>query len=236
MNGGQKIQQDQENVLNVNLYDGINPMKDNKIKFKCKVCGHTWEPTTNFNPKRCMKTSCRSPYWKTGREKNKCRKCGHEWLKTNRTPKHCNKCNSLLWNRERKKSSGWKCPHMQGENNPNWAGGVAGYPNHYEMKKIRKQLLNKHNHICQKCGKKANEIHHKDGSKNNHSIDNFLVLCHKCHMGIYHKNNKYSKLSLIEIAKEVGCSKRTVFLQLAKNIPSKKYEYAIQKTVSENPK
>ena len=56
---------------------------------------------------------------------------------------------------------------------------------------IRKKVLERDNYICQICGKKANEVHHTDGSGSNHftrdmnnNIDNLITLCHACHMKI----------------------------------------------------
>jgi hypothetical protein len=77
----------------------------------------------------------------------------------------------------------------KGEKNINWKGGIAEYPNHSLMKRIRKFKLQSTNYICECCGGKATEIHHLDKSKTNHSFNNFKSLCHKCHMGIFHKDS-----------------------------------------------
>jgi len=74
--------------------------------------------------------------------------------------------------------------------NINWKGGIAEYPNHYQMKKIRKQKLIEGNYICQLCGQKANEVHHIDKTKTNHNLDNLIILCHKCHMINFHRQKK----------------------------------------------
>ena len=68
----------------------------------------------------------------------------------------------------------------KGSNNPNWKGGVADYPNHSEMKRVRLQVLKEANYICQYCGKPTKEIHHKDYSKSNHSKNNLIAACHSC--------------------------------------------------------
>jgi len=72
--------------------------------------------------------------------------------------------------------------YNKGSDNPNWKGGIAEYPDHYLMKRIRLEILEEANYICQICGDRATEIHHKDLSKDNHSKENFLAVCHKCQM------------------------------------------------------
>ncbi len=86
---------------------------------------------------------------------------------------------------------GWA---VRGKKNVNWKGGVAEYPDHYTMKRNRLLKLKQVNGKCEKCDEKAILIHHKDGSKNNHSLDNLIPLCQKCH-GVIHtgRKNKTSK-------------------------------------------
>ncbi|HDY68913.1 MAG TPA: HNH endonuclease [Candidatus Scalindua sp.] len=76
----------------------------------------------------------------------------------------------------------------RGKANAMWKGGVADYPNHYEMKKNRLLKLQQTNGRCEICGDKAYQIHHKDFSKNNHSLKNLLILCRQCH-AILHKGS-----------------------------------------------
>ncbi len=70
--------------------------------------------------------------------------------------------------------------YNKGEDNGNWKGGVSEYPNHSLMKKNRLEVLWRAKYICQVCGAKATEIHHKDLSKTNHSKENLIPVCHKC--------------------------------------------------------
>lgn len=76
----------------------------------------------------------------------------------------------------------------KGARNAMWKGGMAEYPNHYLMKKIRKQVLEEANYTCQICGGQAREIHHKDKTKKNHSKENFLAVCHRCHAREFHRD------------------------------------------------
>jgi len=68
----------------------------------------------------------------------------------------------------------------KGEKNCNWKGGIAEYPNHSEMKRVRLQVLEEANYTCQYCGKPTNKIHHKDFSKDNHKKENLAAACQKC--------------------------------------------------------
>lgn len=56
-------------------------------------------------------------------------------------------------------------------------------------KAIRLQILERDNFNCLNCGKKATEVHHKDGSgsnnptkRQNNNSDNLISTCHKCNM------------------------------------------------------
>ena len=80
---------------------------------------------------------------------------------------------------------------MTGETNPNWVGGVWGdlYPP--EFSRIRKQVKERDNNICQLCGKTEEEeiigngcglsVHHVDYDKQNCNEDNLITLCNSCH-------------------------------------------------------
>ncbi len=100
------------------------------------------------------------------------------------------------------------CFHSQkGKKNFMWRGGVAQYPNHYLMKKNRLIILMQ-NPKCEYCGKSATEVHHKDGSKTNHSLSNLQAVCRSCNAKIrFRPNNtktyrKY-KMSLCQIADKI---------------------------------
>lgn len=82
---------------------------------------------------------------------------------------------------------------MRGKNNPRWNGGKSEYKDHYLMKLARKEKIKKTNGLCEICGKKGFHVHHLDGSKNNHNINNLQFLCTKCHGKTYHNNGKPSE-------------------------------------------
>ena len=105
-----------------------------------------------------------------------------------------------------------------GQYNVNWNGGTSEYPNHSLMKKIRKVKLIQTNGKCEDCGKKKKKlhVHHLDGTKTNHAINNLRVVCYKCHFDNYHKGRKGRKpmlfqgVPLKEIAKIAGTTFGTV--------------------------
>jgi len=81
-----------------------------------------------------------------------------------------------------------------GEKNPNWKGGIADYPNHTLMKKMRIQILKETNNKCRRCDQEAHEIHHVDFSKDNHKRENLIPLCYKCHKAIHANHRLVEKI------------------------------------------
>jgi hypothetical protein len=69
----------------------------------------------------------------------------------------------------------------KGERNWRWNGGTSYYPNHYTMKALRKIKVRETGGRCELCGAEGRHLHHKDGSKDKHSLENFTFLCIKCH-------------------------------------------------------
>ena len=45
------------------------------------------------------------------------------------------------------------------------------------------------NNKCEDCGEEAKHVHHLDGKRDNHELDNLKALCIKCHRG-YHKGKQ----------------------------------------------
>ena len=53
---------------------------------------------------------------------------------------------------------------------------------------IRVKFLKMYYIYCQRCDiKRADEIHHKDGKRNNNDLSNLELLCHICHQRKYNK-------------------------------------------------
>lgn len=60
------------------------------------------------------------------------------------------------------------------------------YENSNEWLKQKKIKMELERGVCEDCSGVAKDIHHIDGSKSNHSLDNLMALCVKCHKGNYH--------------------------------------------------
>ena len=67
-------------------------------------------------------------------------------------------------------------PFKIGTNNPRWNNGNSEYPNHSEFKRARIKVLQRSKGKCEICGAPARLVHHIDGEKNNHSLDNLIAL------------------------------------------------------------
>lgn len=112
-----------------------------------------------------------------------------------------------------------------GSNNCNWNGGSSDYPNHHLMKKNRIIKFKQCDGKCQVCGKKAKMIHHADEDKSNHSLENLVPLCHKCHCAVHAgRKNKTSKMiqlygiSLQEMADKFGGTPSRFYSMHAKGL------------------
>jgi hypothetical protein len=111
------------------------------------------------------------------------------------------------------------------EKNCNWKGGIAEYPNHYKMKKNRLIKLQQTKSKCEICKNEANVIHHKDGSKKNHSLENLIILCQRCHSIIESSGFKHTSkfirlygMTLREIAKKYGGTFQRFYIMHQKGI------------------
>jgi DNA-binding Xre family transcriptional regulator len=60
------------------------------------------------------------------------------------------------------------------------------YPNKTDFNKNREIVLERSGGLCERCGEKADAVHHVDGQKVNHEVENLKAVCHKCH-GKEHK-------------------------------------------------
>lgn len=50
----------------------------------------------------------------------------------------------------------------------------------------RQQALNKHGRECVECGAtEAIEVHHRNGDRTDHSLDNLIPLCRRCHQKLH---------------------------------------------------
>lgn len=68
-------------------------------------------------------------------------------------------------------------------------------------KRNRIIVLESANYTCSKCGKPTKTVHHIDGKRTDHSLNNLVPLCSECHVTLHYKmgsispvvyNNQYS--------------------------------------------
>lgn len=88
---------------------------------------------------------------------------------------------------------------LSGANNPQWRGGLSYEPYSYDFKHyIRHHIYIRDNYQCTECGiiYEPNSgrlvAHHEDGDKNNHSLENLVTLCRRCH-GITAMHSRWGK-------------------------------------------
>ena len=60
------------------------------------------------------------------------------------------------------------------------------YKNYAIWQRARIEAMDRFDWNCAMCGKEARCVHHLDGTKSNHSIDNLISLCQSCHLGSFH--------------------------------------------------
>ena len=82
-----------------------------------------------------------------------------------------------------------------GKDNHQWQDGKSFEPYNPEFnKELKQQILERDNYICQcpNCEDIINilHIHHIDYDKKNSNPKNLIVLCRKCHMKTFGKNNR----------------------------------------------
>ena len=132
--------------------------------------------------KKCGKTfSGRGKASVCGNCKYTCPKCGGK--KRDKTSKMCLNCKYERHGRlcTGEKSSSWRGGHSTERYGSGWTDTFK--------RKVRKLA----GYVCSECGKPQSEeagglklqIHHLDHSKDNHSLENLIVVCRDCHYAIH---------------------------------------------------
>jgi hypothetical protein len=91
------------------------------------------------------------------------------------------------------------------ESNYRWNGGASMYPDHYIMKQNRLIRMKQAKGLCEVCGNPAKIVHHKDLSVDNHALDNLVVLCKPCHVGL-HNNGHHNTFRTSKAIRLYGMS------------------------------
>lgn len=103
----------------------------------------------------------------------------------------------------------------RGSGNGRWSGGKNSYySNHYQLKLNRKAKLKECDNKCMDCGAENVILNasRSDGDKNNHDMDNLIMLCSKCMGG--KASSKYKRMygsTLNELCHEFGVSLTTLY-------------------------
>lgn len=78
-----------------------------------------------------------------------------------------------------------------GARNPAWKGGVAQWEYAPDWKAIARQIRERDDWTCQRCGEQRKRwgrslhVHHIDGNKLNNEATNLIALCAGCHRGVH---------------------------------------------------
>lgn len=86
---------------------------------------------------------------------------------------------------------------MRGSGNPQWRDGRArsAYaPGFTDV--LKRRIADRDGHRCRICGarrgKGTHAVHHIDGGKWNHDESNLVLLCHRCHQLVHHREAQRS--------------------------------------------
>jgi len=104
-----------------------------------------------------------------------------------------------------------------GKRSPNYKNGSFQYINYHILKKNRQIKFEQQKGKCEICGHAAKEVHHINKDKTNHSLDNLLLLCCKCH-GRVHRGKKHKTsvwirrygMTCTDLCKKLRCSYPTL--------------------------
>lgn len=95
---------------------------------------------------------------------------------------------------------------MRGEKNPAWSGGCSNEYGPEFGKRIRREIRERDNHICQFCSTEENgkklDVHHIDYDKFNNDPKNLISCCHPCHT-----NTLWNRDMWIEICQDIVSAK-----------------------------
>ena len=151
------------------------------MKVNCLECGK-YTNNEKFCNSGCAAKYNNRAYPKRRRElfEQKCEFCGKQLSRTQRYNKFCSSECDVKYRKEsyiRK----WLAGEETGSTVKN-SNLASGY--------VVKYLIDKAEHKCERCGwNEANpflgypilEVHHKDGNRENNTVDNLIVLCPNCH-------------------------------------------------------
>lgn len=200
-----------------NSKKGVEPkwLKENRgVKPKnrktscCEVCGNEFEHEASREAKYCSKKcwNIRNP-----KVNKSCKQCKQYFLSYEKDNKEfCNKDCYSKWQGENFKPSIFMKKKAieanSGYNHYNWKGGNTVYFNSEcrDWQTIRKEIYKRDNFECQRCGKHGGrlECHHIVPYRisKDHSDENLITLCPKCHKKIEKDIKKFNSREIIKNA------------------------------------
>lgn len=123
-----------------------------------------------------------------------CKKCGNEIPLTKyKSAIYCsNRCRSTYVSYRAKVRQGkFKKPgvgsggNQVGTDNHMYKTGIGGFS---------KRAMDHYGKICNRCGSLHNlVVHHRDHDRTNNVMDNFEVLCKRCHQGHHAKRDEFGR-------------------------------------------
>lgn len=189
--------------------------KQRHNKYCSRKCYGIWlskQPPRKMSYKTKIKISIKakkrigkkSSGWKNANINIKCIICNKNFKRfkskinrtSNKIPVCSRKCANILQK---------KYKFHKGENNANWQGGISKlpYPFYFDTQ-LKKEIRQRDNHTCQKCGCTQKEelnknnkkltIHHIDYNKENCSKSNLITLCNKCNLLVNWDRKKWQQI------------------------------------------
>jgi len=183
--------------------------KDGNIELVCDFCGKTFErPYWEYRQAIARNQEnyycsyeCRCP----GPVQVECTQCGKKYEVERRLFNRAKNRDQKSWFCSKDCRYTWQSENLVGPNSSNWHGGTSFEPYGEGFDDaIRLSIRKRDGFECQLCGRPQHEnrklfgrrlsVHHIDYSKDNHSPDNLITLCHTCHCKTNGNREHFEKL------------------------------------------
>lgn len=146
----------------------------------CRRCGQTYERTAEHRALMSEILTGRRHSWRSGSTKpDVAEKIRSAWTPVMRLAA-CRRGRRNAADPEWRRKIG---EAVSGERSGTWEGGRAQIPYAPGWGRVNRRLVRQRAKFrCERCRKKKPlDTHHKDGSKDNHTLSNLEALCRKCH-------------------------------------------------------
>ena len=157
----------------------------NTKEYTCEICGKKFKSSQHQNANRFCSRKCYNKFHNIKDKIRICPVCGKKFEAKTSEDKYCSQECHL------------KNLHFiyKGEQHWNWQGGISKENNNRdsnEYKQWRKQVYQRDNYECKKCGSKIKlNAHHilswKYYPNLRYEVSNGITLCENCHIKIHQK-------------------------------------------------